>query len=128
MRNFTIENFLCDKTYGGIWTASDLDETNEHVLKYSLKTLEKHYGSDRPYIQEQAKKGEQLRKYMYIAWLSGELPLEETDPRNFDESGNEVHGFHLFVIGFTDSPENCVDDINAMGDETFDKLAKGFFY
>jgi len=128
MRNYTITNFLCDQTYGGIYAMGDLDETNKHVLEYSLKTLSKHYGSNRPYIQEQAKEGEYLRKYLYIAWLDGELPLEDNDPRNFDESGDEVHGFHLFVIGFTDSPENCVDDIYAMGDESFDKLAKGFFY
>lgn len=125
MRNYKITNFLCDETYGGVMTMSDLEDLNDGVQKYALKTLEKHYGVDRPYVQTELPLDEFFPRYMFIAWLDGDI---FDDDRNVDEEGDEYHGHHLFVLGFTNSPRTCVDDIYKMGDENFNTKAHGFFY
>jgi len=128
MRNYTITNFLCDKTYGGVMCFSDMASLNDTMIHSSLLTLEKHYGTNRPFETEMFPSKEGYPKHMFIAWLEGTPDIDEKDPRNFDEDGDEVHGFHLFVIGFTSNPETCVDDIYRMGDKYFEEKSKGFLF
>lgn len=118
-RHYSITHFLCDSTYGFQFTYIPYEELNEMVRQRAPLTLEKHYGTERPYISEIPEfSKEPLKKYMFIAWLDGISP-------NGDE---DTDGDHLFVIGLTDFPETCVGDIYRMGDEYFDKLAKGYYY
>jgi hypothetical protein len=123
-RNYQITNFLCDQTYGGVYAFSDFKELNQRVKHYSLKTLEKHYGTGRAYYSEIPDDYDYgFKPYMFIAWLSNDNEGEEVD-----EAGDEFHGKDLFVIGFTDKPETCVQDIYRMGDEYFKEYSRGFYF
>ena len=65
-----------------------------------------------------------MKKRMFSV---GRLPYTgDEDLRNKSEEGCEWMGHHLFVIGFTDNPENCVSDIYRMGDKHFEAKAQGY--
>ena len=117
MRNYSITNFLCDQTYGGVYCFSNLGVLNDTMKSHSMLTLEKHYGTDRPYVTEVEPSNESFPAYMFIAWLDG----------NVEMSGDlDYDGHYLFVIGFTDNPRNCVSDIYRMGDKYFEAKAQGY--
>jgi len=121
MRNYEISNFLCDKTYGGVYAMTDMKKVNKMVVKTAKKTLEKHYGQGRPYkFESDLNLKYTFKRYMFIAWLDGKIKNSSTI--------EDYHGHHLFVIGFTNSPETCVDDIYEMGDKYFNTDAIGFYY
>jgi len=121
MRDYKITNFLCDSTYGGWFTMNSIREVNETIIDLLPETLEKHYGKNRNYIIEDIDTKKMFKQYVYIAWL--ESPFLEGETVH-DE---ECDGFNLFLIGFTDSPENCVEDIYKFGDRVFITKAEPFW-
>jgi hypothetical protein len=121
---YSIENLICDRTYGGIYTMSDIVEVNNLVQESALANLEKSYGDFRPTYSEVPRDFDgTFPPFIFIAWLS-----DDNFESEVDEEGDEYDGKHLFVIGFTEKLENLVDDIKRMGDKYFDKFSVGFFH
>jgi len=101
-RNYTIMNFMCDRTYPQVVNAP-ITTLNEKVASNAVLTLMKHYGETSPY-KSSLNSTIRLYDYMFIAWLSND---NEED---------------LFIIGDTKDPQSCVSDIYRMGDESYDKF------
>ena len=124
-RNFKIVNLVCDSTYEGTFFIHNLHKTNESIINLLPLSLKKHYGNVDYYIQE-VDLSSPLKNYVYFAWLDGSIETEDGN-RYFNEHGEKYDSHELFLIGFTDSPETCIQDIYFLGDKVFNDKAKGYF-